>query len=85
MASLVEEIRKDVKRHRGAIALIAGRAGRHRDWVWRVLTGKYKDLRVLEIAALVVEELDKEGYERLKAIKESRDRKEKSKPRFLEY
>lgn len=60
----LNEIVQGVKRHHGALKAIAEEAGVHRTYVWKVLKGKRKSMRVLEVAAAHLVVRDTELIER---------------------
>lgn len=62
--TVANDLYRNLKRHHGAFKDVAERANCHRNWVRLVLNGSYEDVKVLEIAAEVLLEREKEVSER---------------------
>jgi len=64
-----EKLRRNLKRHRGAIKEVAQLAGVRREFVYMVLKGKRTSLRVLEASSSVLLKRESIRKERLNNVR----------------
>lgn len=64
---LREKLYRELKNYHGSITEISRRHGCHRNWVHMVLSAKYNDDKLLEVATEVLKER-KESRERVEAL-----------------